>query len=95
MKLHISGNAAKWYKREMEIEESAHVRFFVRYGFGGAIPGFSLGVGFDEPVSIHASCEAEGITFFIEEKDAWYFEANDLYVQLNHKLNEPEFKYKS
>ncbi|WP_174613439.1 HesB/YadR/YfhF family protein [Virgibacillus ihumii] len=95
MNLHISENAAKWYKKELEIEESANVRFFVRYGFGGIVPGFSLGVGFDEPSTIHASHEALGITFYIEEKDAWYFDENNLAVQMNNKLDEPEFKYKS
>ncbi|GAA0611669.1 HesB/YadR/YfhF family protein [Virgibacillus siamensis] len=94
MNLHISENAAKWYKQELDIETSANVRFFVRYGFGGIVPGFSLGVGFDEPVTIHASHESAGITFYIEEKDAWYFDGNDLSVQMNNKLNEPEFKYK-
>lgn len=95
MNLHISENAAKWYKNEFEIEKSGQIRFFVRYGFGGIIPGFSLGVGFDDPVDIHASYDAAEITFFIEEKDAWYFDENNLTVLMNNKRNEPEFMYKS
>ncbi|WP_164668883.1 HesB/YadR/YfhF family protein [Virgibacillus doumboii] len=93
MNLSVTENAAKWYKSEFEIEQSAQVQFFVRYGFGGIIPGFSLGVRLDKPVDIYASCESEGITFFIDSKDAWYFDDKNLKIQLDEQTDEPEFIY--
>lgn len=94
MKLSISKVAAKWYKDELSIENKENIRFFVRYGgIGGIIPGFSLGLQFDIPQDTYVSTTVEDITFFIEQKDAWYFTDNDLNIQMNHKLHEPEFIY--
>ncbi|GAB3066547.1 HesB/YadR/YfhF family protein [Virgibacillus ainsalahensis] len=94
MEIQISKEAAKWYKNELDISDSAQLRFYVRYGgFGGNVPGFSLGVTKSIPENIVASTEVENITFFIEDKDAWYFDEKDLKINLNHKLNEPDFKY--
>lgn len=93
MNFDLTVNAVKWYKREFEIKQSAQLRFFVRYGFGGIIPGFSLGIKLDEPVETYASYQSDGINFFIENTDAWYFDDNDLTIQLNGKTEEPEFIY--
>ncbi|GAB3796814.1 HesB/YadR/YfhF family protein [Virgibacillus kimchii] len=93
MNLDVSQEAAQWYISELELSEASYLRFFVRYGFGGHIPGFSLGVKQDTPTDIFASASLEGVTFFIENKDAWYFEDNDLHVSFNSKMQEPEFEY--
>ncbi|WP_339227867.1 HesB/YadR/YfhF family protein [Oceanobacillus sp. FSL K6-2867] len=94
MNLKISKEAAKWYKEELDIEDKAQLRFFVRYGgVGGKIPGFSLGLKLDKPQAIYASTEVDNITFFIEDADAWYFENSDLEVSLDDKRNEPIMEY--
>jgi len=93
LKLSITHEAANWYKAEFDIDNQSYLRFFVRYGFGGQIPGFSLGVSRDVPVDMYASSSVTGITFFIEAKDAWYFDDKDLKIQLNDQNNEPEFIY--
>lgn len=94
MKIVISEDVARWYQKELEINEPTYVRFYVRYGgFGGNIPGFSVGMTLEEPSNIHTSTTIDLITFFIEESDAWYFEDKDLYVSFNEDLNEPIFDY--
>jgi len=95
MEIEVTREAAKWYKDELDLSASAHIRLFPRYGgVGGLIPGFSLGINLDLPEQIHASTDVEGITFFIEHKDAWYFQDKDhLKIDLNDELNEPEFIY--
>ncbi|MBM7598443.1 uncharacterized protein YneR [Virgibacillus halotolerans] len=94
MKLDISQEAVDWYRTELDIDESKTLRFFVRYGgVGGKIPGFSLGITSEQPEAIHASAKSAGITFYIEESDAWYFEDSDLEIKLNKQLDEPEFNY--
>ncbi|MGP4107091.1 HesB/YadR/YfhF family protein [Virgibacillus sp. L01] len=93
MNLQITKEAAKWYKKEFEIEHQTQLRFYVRYGFGGVIPGFSLGVSYDTPKDMHASCNAEGITFFIESKDAWYFDDQNLKIELDEQSQESDFIY--
>ncbi|WP_249869651.1 HesB/YadR/YfhF family protein [Oceanobacillus saliphilus] len=94
MKLDISSEAANWYKEELDIEDAEELRFFVRYGgVGGKIPGFSLGIKKDQPLSVHTSSTVEGITFFIEDSDLWYFEESDLEIGFDDVREEPVLKY--
>lgn len=90
MKISISEKAAKWYKDELITSTTGYVRFFPRYGFGGHIPGFAIGVNSDRPENIHASTQADNVTFYIEEKDAWYFDGLDLDITWNETLHEPD-----
>ncbi|HLR72511.1 MAG TPA: hypothetical protein VK085_13905 [Pseudogracilibacillus sp.] len=95
MHIKVSDEAAEWFKNEYEIEDEISLRFFVRYGgVGGNVPGFSLGVNFDPPTTIHTSVTVNDVLFYIEESDAWYFDGKDLIVSLNHDLDEPQFTYK-
>jgi len=93
LNLRITQEAANWYREEFDMDDQSYLRFFVRYGFGGQIPGFSLAVSHDVPDDIYVSSSVEGITFFIESKDAWYFDGKDLTVQLDKQHNEPAFIY--
>ncbi|WP_099158202.1 HesB/YadR/YfhF family protein [Virgibacillus ndiopensis] len=94
MNIHVTDEAARWYKDELDIQQNAYVQFYVRYGgFRGLIPGFSLGVSLETPNEIHSSYEVENITFYVEAKDAWYFEEKDLNVEIDKNLNEPTFKF--
>ncbi|HLR01515.1 MAG TPA: HesB/YadR/YfhF family protein [Virgibacillus sp.] len=94
MKITVSKVAANWYKQELSIQPKDNIQFFVRYGgVGGIVPGFSLGMQINTPEDPHATTTVEGVTFFIEQKDAWYFADKDLKIQMNHKVNEPEFSY--
>lgn len=93
MNIYVSEDAAKWYKEEYEVS-NASIRLFVRYGgFGGNIPGFSLGVNIEEPYAMHASTEIEGIQFYIEESDSWYFDEKDLHITYSKENKEPQFAY--
>lgn len=95
MNLIISDEAAAWYIDEMNLQTGDTVRFFARYGGCSTVQsGFSLGVTKeDETQNIGVQTNAKGITFYIEEKDLWYFDDHDLVVEFNLKFGEPEFKY--
>lgn len=96
MTLQVSEEAARWYKEELSlVGEEKYIRFFPRYGDGGHIPGFSIGMNIDHPEEIFESTEVKSIIFYIEAKDAWYFEDIYLQVSLNESRNEPEFITKS
>ncbi|WP_163102191.1 HesB/YadR/YfhF family protein [Peribacillus alkalitolerans] len=96
MNLTITDEAAKWYIDELGLKGNENsIRFYVRYGGYSPIQaGFSLGISDDAPISPIATTEIMGIQFFIEEKDAWYFEGHDLVVGFNTKMKEPEFSYR-
>lgn len=94
LQIFISDEAVRWYKEELELTGPTNVRFHVRYGgVGGNVPGFSLGLAIEAPSQIHTSVEADFITFYIEESDAWYFENKNLVIKLDEGLNEPQFTY--
>ncbi|WP_442600264.1 HesB/YadR/YfhF family protein [Neobacillus sp. D3-1R] len=96
MNIQITNEAAKWYKSEMLLKDGDKIRFFVRYGGHSTVHrGFSLGVEKEEPFDMGASATVEGITFFIEEKDLWYFSDHDLLVHYNAKIDEPEFEFET
>ncbi|WP_078410823.1 HesB/YadR/YfhF family protein [Priestia abyssalis] len=92
MNITVSNEALQWYKEELEINRGDMVKFFVRYGGCSTVQrGFSLGVAKQQPVLIGAQSEIEGITFYIEDQDLWYFEDNDLVVTFDATKGEPEF----
>ncbi|WP_077213008.1 HesB/YadR/YfhF family protein [Bacillus dakarensis] len=92
MKIKISEKASAWYKEEMYVTEGDHIRFFARYGgFSTVHPGYSLGMSKDEPFDLGIETIIDGVHFFIEEKDLWYFDGHDLLVDVNPKIGEPEY----
>ncbi|AGK53888.1 HesB/YadR/YfhF family protein [Bacillus sp. 1NLA3E] len=93
MKIHISNEAADWYKDELVLKNGDFVRFFARYGgFSTVQQGFSLGLSNEQPEDVGVKLEMNGVTYFIEDRDLWYFDENDLYIDFNAKYLEPEFR---
>ncbi|MFJ7747919.1 HesB/YadR/YfhF family protein [Peribacillus sp. NPDC097295] len=95
MELKVSDQASEWYIDELELPEGAYLRFYARYGGTSTVQnGFSLGIMQEEPEAIAAAHTIGTITYYVEEKDAWYFDDHDLVITLNEKSGEPEFHYK-
>lgn len=95
MQIVISDEALLWFKQDMDAERGDSIRFFARYG--GSSPlheGFSLGVTKEQPDELHVQFEKEGILFYIEDRDHWFFDGHDLHVHVNPDLNELEYTYK-
>jgi uncharacterized protein YneR len=94
MNITVTSDAASWYKAELGLNKDDKLRFFVRYGGCSTVQsGFSLGVEKSDPFDIGVETIVDGILFFIEEKDLWYFSEHDLLVTFNSELNEPIFEY--
>lgn len=94
MNISVSQPAVKWFQEEMEAERGDYIRFYARYGGHSSVqPGFSLGVSKAAPQEKAVETEQDGIVFFIEEKDLWYFNAHDLHIKYRRKYNEIEFNY--
>ncbi|MBM7691381.1 uncharacterized protein YneR [Peribacillus deserti] len=94
MEIKISDEAVKWYTEEMNLKQGGFVRFMARYGGCSTVQsGFSLGLSNDEPINLGASAVKNGITFFVEESDLWYFDNHDLIINFNERFNEPEISY--
>jgi len=95
MNIIVNDLAAAWYKEEMLLNKGDYVRFFARYGGCSTVQqGFSLGVSKENKThTIGVKTIVQDITFYIDEKDIWYFDGKDLLVEFNEKANEPEFIY--
>jgi uncharacterized protein YneR len=94
MKIHITNEAAAWYKKELGLSKGDYVRFFARYGGCSTVQsGFSLGISTDEPIDIGTKSEVDGINFYIEEKDLWFFDDHDLTIEYKETYEEPVFQY--
>lgn len=92
--IHVTQEAAEWFKNELGIQEGQSVRFFARYSAGGKIhPGFSLGIGIEEPVAQGISSVVSGIKFYMEERDLWYLEGYHLNVAYDAKEHDIEYEY--
>lgn len=96
MELRISQDAARWYKRELNLAEGAALRFFPRYSSGGGLhPGFSLGISVENPEHPVLKEELEGVAFFIEEQDTWYLQGYDLVVNYLAAYDDIEYVYEA
>ena len=95
MKILISSNAMNWFHKEMEAVKGDTIRFYARYGGSSQVQeAFSIGVTKDTPFEPSATYKEEDILFFIEERDEWYFDGHDLYVELDSTRDELSYAYK-
>jgi uncharacterized protein YneR len=94
MEIIVDEKAASWYIDELQLQKGDTVQFFVRYGGCSNVQkGFSLGVVKQKPEDIGSSAESKGITFFVENRDLWYFDNHNLRVELDEEVDEPSFNY--
>ncbi|OLO27291.1 hypothetical protein BTR23_20405 [Alkalihalophilus pseudofirmus] len=84
MNVTITPKAARFYKHEVLTEKHQSLRLFVRVGGVGS-GGFSVGVIIEEPDHNSFQIEIEGVTFFINGDDTWYF--NGMTIDYNEDLN--------
>lgn len=95
MVINISDAALKWFQEEVELTKGDKVRFYTQiYGSSPIQESFALGFTVDnEPIDMSVKTEVEGITFFIEGTDLWFFNGHDLHVDYNQQKDEVEYSY--
>lgn len=95
MEINISSKAIQWFKNEMELQEGDMVKFFTQiYGSSPVQKGYALGFTKDnEPIHIGAKMEIDGIVFYVEEGDLWFFDGHDLYVDYDEEKDELAYTY--
>ncbi|MCF6137251.1 HesB/YadR/YfhF family protein [Pseudalkalibacillus berkeleyi] len=94
MEFTITKPAVQWFITELDLNEGDHVRLFARLGGCSTVQsGYSIGISKETPFEPAESYESDGITFFIEEKDAWYFRDHDLKIKYSRKYDEISYEY--
>lgn len=94
MEIVIKEDALNWFKTEMEVISGDAIRFYARYG--GSSPfheAFSLGMNREQPHDIGIKNDVDGITFYIERDDLWFFNDHTLVVSVDQKLDELSYSY--
>ena len=96
MKIEISDKALQWFQDEVGLEQGDSVRFFTQiYGSSPIQEGYALAFTIDHDTSdAVVPTVSDGITFFINDADLWFFKGHDLYVEYNEALDEVEYDYK-
>lgn len=95
MELVVNSEAVQWFKEEVGLEEGQKVRFFSKiYGSSPIRENNSLVFDVDNDDSkAVVSTSVDGITFFVNEADLWYFDGYDLLVEYNNVLEEVAYAY--
>lgn len=95
MKLTVTDNALNWFKEEVELESGNKVRFIVQiYGDSKIREGYSLAFTLDKDDRKKAvEYEKDGIEFYINETDLWFFDGHDLSVEYDEEKDEVVFEY--
>jgi uncharacterized protein YneR len=92
MLISIDEKAAKWFTNEFEINT---VRMFPRYsGFGEKNKGFSLAFSAEAPSNVGFMKEINGINFYVEGNDVWFFEDTETCLSFNDEINEIQITFK-
>jgi uncharacterized protein YneR len=95
MLLSIDESAAKWFTKEFEANKPLNVRMFPQYdGFGEKHKGFSLAFSAEAPSNIGYIKEINGINFYVEGNDVWFFEDTETCLFFNDQINEIQVTFK-
>lgn len=98
MQLKLSENAVSWFKEELDLPEDNKVlQFFVRYGGEFQLKqGFSPAFSVDQKDDVEIGYENhfDGLDVVISEKDLWYFEDHDLFIDVNDSVDEISYSAK-
>ncbi|MCM3743099.1 HesB/YadR/YfhF family protein [Sporosarcina luteola] len=94
MKIVLSDDARRWFEEEMEAQTGDYIKFFARYGGSSQLhEGFSLGVMKEVPDELAVETERDGVHFYIEQRDYWFFDEHDLHVDVDPHLKELVYMY--
>lgn len=95
MELSVTESAQNWFQEEVDIPENYGIRFFGKvYGKTEVHDGFSIGMSVEQPEHPLKKEILNGMLFFIEEADEWFFKGYDLVVDYDASLNEPTYHFK-
>ncbi|MEI5989614.1 HesB/YadR/YfhF family protein [Enterococcus crotali] len=94
MKLTITPRAQEWFKNEVGVTSDSGIRFYGKiYGKTDVHDGFSIAMSVEAPDQPLVKEVIDGITYFIEETDDWFFKGYDLLVDYDEEKDEPKYKF--
>ncbi|MDQ0198068.1 HesB/YadR/YfhF family protein [Neobacillus ginsengisoli] len=95
MIISIDEKASTWFKKEFDFDKAFSIRMFPQYaGFGRKNKGYSLAFSAETPTNAGYTIEINGITFYVEGNDVWFFEETETYLSADDLFDELEITYK-
>ncbi|AMB99776.1 iron-sulfur cluster biosynthesis protein [Aerococcus urinaehominis] len=92
MKITVSDQAHKFAQEEMGLEKGDALRFTSKvYGKTAVHEGFSVAVSVEAPDEVIASTEKDGVLYYMDKHDEWFFNGYDFAV--DYKPEEESFVY--
>ncbi|MBT2691261.1 hypothetical protein J7I93_24300 [Bacillus sp. ISL-47] len=71
----IDDKAFKWFENEFQSAKPFSIRLYPQYaGFGEKNKGYSLAFSLEDPTICCEKQERDGITFYVESNDKWFFD---------------------
>lgn len=84
MFISIDEKAFSWFTNEFELKKPFSIRLFPQYaGFGQKHKGYSLAFSAESPTNAEFSKEIDGITFYVEGNDLWFFDDAETCISLD------------
>ncbi len=95
MKIDITKEAQEWFNTELGLTEGSGIRFSGKvYGKTEVHEGFSVGMAVAQPGdNVMASTSIDGVTYYVNESDDWFFNGYDLEVDYDAKRDEPVYNF--
>nr|WP_263328455.1 hypothetical protein [Neobacillus sp. Marseille-Q6967] len=95
MFISIDEKAASWFTKEFEFTKPLAIRMYPQYsGFGEKHKGYMLAFSAETPTNAEFTQKINGITFYVEGNDIWFFEDTETYLSVNSPLDEIQITYK-
>ncbi|WML43252.1 hypothetical protein [Neobacillus sp. PS3-40] len=84
MIISIDEKAFSWFNKEFELSKPFSIRMFPQYaGFGEKNKGYSLAFSAETPTNARFTKEWNGITFYVEDNDIWFFNETETFLSVN------------
>jgi uncharacterized protein YneR len=95
MEIVISNIALNWYKDDVGLKKGDKVKFYPQiYGKSPVQESYAIGFSIDnDPIDMVVKTEIEGLMFYIDRTDLWFFNGHNLHVDYNEEKDELEFSY--
>jgi uncharacterized protein YneR len=94
MTIKIDQEAFKWFEREFDTPKPFHIRLYPQYaGFGDKNKGYSLAFSLEAPAIAAEQQIIDGITFYVESNDTWFFNETDVEIKYSDTAGEIFTKY--
>jgi len=95
MKITITDAASKWFQDDMGVSAGNGVRFYGKtYGKTAVHSGFSIGLmRDDEPHQPIVLVQKDGVNYYVNDRDEWFFKGYDLTVDYDAVNDGPMYDY--